>query len=291
MSFISGFLSENHYIFVLSIPFSVKLDSITKLEQLKNDIEEMKSVAIAYSGGVDSTFLLKVAHDVLGENAIAVTATSSTYPGRELEQAKQFTKSIGIKHVIINSEETEIDNFSKNPNNRFYYCKKELFSKIKQIANEKHFNYVLDGSNVDDATDYRPGTKAMNELGVVSPLRDVGLTKKEIRELSQEMNLDTWDKPAFACLASRFPYGVKITKSRLEQVEKAESFLHSLRVKQFRVRYHNEIAKIEVLKDDFQTILNHSDEIIKRFKELGFKYVTLDIEGYRMGSMNEVLKQ
>ena len=274
----------------MSISFSVKENSITKLEQLKNDIKEMKSAAIAYSGGVDSTFLLKVAHDVLRENAIAVTATSPTYPQRELEQAKQFTKSIGIKHVMINSGETELDNFSKNPSNRCYYCKKELFSKIKQIANEEHLNYVLDGSNVDDATDYRPGIKALEELDVVSPLKDAGLTKQEIKELSKAMHLDTWNKPSFACLASRFPYGIKITKSRLEQVEKAESFLHSLRIKQFRVRYHTEIARIEVSKDDFQLILTHSDEIVRKFKELGFKYITLDIEGYRSGSLNEVLK-
>jgi uncharacterized protein len=265
--------------------------SITKLEQLKNNLRKMQSVAIAYSGGADSTFLVNVSHDLLGEKAIAITATSSTYPQRELEQAKKFAKHIGIKHMIINSEETEIGDFSKNPSDRCYYCKKELFSKIKQIANNEHLNYVLDGSNVDDATDYRPGMKALKELGVVSPMKDVGLTKQEIKELSRAMHLDTWDKPAFACLASRFPYGVEITKPRLEQVEKAESFLHSLAVKQFRVRYHTEVARIEVSKKDFQIILTHSDEIAKKFKELGFKYITLDIEGYRTGSLNEVLKQ
>lgn len=266
-------------------------NSINKLEQLKSNLRKMESAAIAYSGGVDSTFLINVAHEVLGEKAIAVTATSSTYPRRELEQAKQFAKNIGIKHVIINSEETEIDNFSKNPSNRCYYCKKELFSKIKQIATEEHLNYVLDGSNVDDTTDYRPGMTALEEFGVVSPLKDAGLTKQEIKELSRSMNLDTWDKPAFACLASRFPYGIEITKPRLEQVEKAESYLYSLGIKQFRVRYHNEIARIEVSKNDFQLIIKHSDEIVKKFKELGFKYITLDIEGYRTGSLNEALKQ
>ncbi len=275
----------------MSILNCMRGNSINKLEQLKSNLRKMKSAAIAYSGGVDSTFLINVAHEVLGEKAIAVTATSSTYPQRELEQAKKFAKNIGIKHVIINSEETEIDNFSKNPSNRCYYCKKELFSKIKQIATEEHLNYVLDGSNVDDTTDYRPGMTALEEFGVVSPLKDAGLTKQEIKELSRSMNLDTWDKPAFACLASRFPYGIEITKPRLEQVEKAESYLYSLGIKQFRVRYHNEIARIEVSKNDFQLIIKHSDEIVKKFKELGFKYITLDIEGYRTGSLNEALKQ
>ncbi len=266
-------------------------DSKVKLEQLKNNLKQMKCVAIAFSGGVDSTFLTKVAYEVLGEKSIAVTATSSTYPKRELEEAKQYAKQIGIQHILINSEETEIDNFSKNPNNRCYYCKKELFSIIKQFAKENNLNYVLDGSNVDDTSDYRPGMKALEELGVVSPLRDVGFTKQEIKELSKDMQLDTWDKPAFACLASRFPYGVKITKSKLMQVEKAESFLFSLGIKQFRVRYHDETARIEVFKNDFQKVLNHSEEITKYFKEIGFKYITLDMEGYRTGSLNEGLLQ
>ena len=263
--------------------------STAKFKQLKDNLKKMQSVAIAYSGGVDSTFLVNVAHDVLGKNAIAITATSSTYPKRELEQAKKLAKQIGIRHIIINSEETEIDEFSKNPINRCYYCKKELFTKIKQIVNKENINYILDGSNIDDTYDYRPGTKALKRLGIISPLKDVGLTKQEIKELSQSMDLETWDKPAFACLASRFPYGIEITKDRLKQVERAETLLQSLGIKQFRVRYHNEIARIEVSKNDFQLILKHSDNIVKEFKELGFKYITLDIEGYRTGSMNEVL--
>jgi uncharacterized protein len=264
--------------------------SVDKLNQLKSNLIKMKSVAIAYSGGADSTFLVNVSYNELGKNAIAVTATSSTYPQRELKQAIDFTKKLGINHIIISSEETEIDEFSKNPSNRCYYCKKELFTKIKQIANDEKINFVLDGSNVDDESDYRPGMKALKELGIVSPLKDVGLTKKDIKELSQDMKLDTWNKPAFACLASRFPYGTKITKSRLKMIEKAEDYIRNIGVEQFRVRFHNEMARIEVLKEDFPKIIDNSEEINREFKKLGFNYITLDIEGYRTGSMNEVLK-
>ena len=249
----------------------------------------MGSVAIAFSGGVDSSFLVKTAFDVLGENSVAITAASSTYPQRELKEAKNFAKSIGIKHLIINSEETEIKNFSKNPINRCYYCKKELFLKIRDIAKENNLNFILDGSNADDISDYRPGKQALKELGIKSPLKEVGITKSEIRELSNKMKLDTWDKSAFACLASRFPYGEKITKTKLKKVEKAESFLHSLGIKQFRVRYIGDTARIEVLKNDFDKIIKNSDNIIKYFKKLGFTYITLDLHGYRSGSLNEGL--
>lgn len=271
--------------------YSVKGDSLKKLERLKSNLKNMDSVAIAFSGGVDSSFLLKIAYDVLGQNAIAVTAISSTYSDKELNGSKQFAKNLGVKQIFLNSEETEIDNFSENPVDRCYYCKKELFTKIREIANENKINYVLDGSNADDVNDYRPGSKAIDELSIVSPLKDASLTKEEIRSLSKELGLKTWDKPAFACLASRFPYGTKITPKRLEMVEKAENFLQEIDINQFRVRFHNDIARIEVLKDDFSKIIENSKEISKEFKKIGFKFVTLDIDGYRMGSLNEGIKK
>ncbi len=267
----------------------MKVSLHTKLKQLQEILKDLKSCAIAYSGGLDSTFLIQIAYDVLGENALAVTATSSTYPKKELQDAKRFAKTVGIPHFIIQSEELDIPRFSENPPDRCYYCKKELFRKIQQIAQKHHLNAVLDGSNADDALDYRPGAKAKHELGIRSPLAEVGLTKQEIRELSASMHLKSAEKPPFACLASRFPYGLKITKDRLKQVESAEEYLFSLGVTQCRVRYHDHIARIEVGGDELPLVLRHAQKITKRFKTLGFTYITLDLEGYRTGSLNEVL--
>lgn len=265
-------------------------DSSTKLEKIKENIKQMGSVAIAFSGGVDSTFLSKISYDLLGKNAVAITAISATFPKRELDQTRKIAKTIGIRHLFITTEETESKAFMNNPINRCYLCKKELFSKIKTIAKQENLAHVLDGSNVEDIGDYRPGMKALSELGIVSPLLEAKFTKQEIRELSKELNLETWNKPAYACLASRFPYGEEITASKLNRVEKAESYLFTLGIEQLRVRYHDTIARVEVSNEDVHNILLHSKDIIKRFKELGFEYITLDLEGYRTGSLNEVLE-
>lgn len=251
----------------------------------------MMRVAIGFSGGVDSSFLLKVTSDILGKNTLAVTIKSPAHPKSEIDEAIRMARIMNVKHMIIDLDVTEIEEFKENNANRCYYCKKQIFSKIKEVAEKEGVPYVLDASNVDDLNDYRPGMRALEELGVLSPLINVELTKKEIRNLSKQMNLNTWNKPAFACLASRIPYGIGITKTRLMMIENAEDVLRSLSMKQFRVRYHNEMARIEVDKNDFQLVLDHTDKIVKRFKELGFKYITLDIEGYRAGSLNEVLKK
>lgn len=264
-----------------------------KLELLKDIIRKKGSAAVAFSGGVDSTFLIRVAKEVLGDKLIAVTATSSTYPERELNEAIKYAKDFGVKHIIISSEELDIEGFASNPKNRCYYCKKELFTKVKEVALENGVEYVFDGSNLDDNGDYRPGMQAAKELLVVSPLKEAGLTKKDIRDLSKEYGLSTWNKPAFACLSSRFPYGNKITLPKLKMIDKAEQFLLDMGIKQVRVRHHGEIARIEVAPEEREKFFNieFMDKISSKFKEIGFIYTTLDIAGYRTGSMNEVLKE
>lgn len=264
-----------------------------KLKKLEDMLTDMGSAVIAYSGGVDSTFLLKVAHDVLGEKAIAVTARSSTYPEREFQEACRLAEEIGAQHIIITSEELNIDGFRNNPVNRCYYCKKELFSKIWDIARQHNIGHVLDGSNSDDVGDFRPGMKAANELHVESPLKAVCFTKNDIRALSRQMGLPTWNKPSFACLSSRFPYGQTISEDKLHMVEKAEQFLLNKGFIQVRVRHHGDIARIEVAPEERRRFFNEQlmDEIAQRFKEIGFTYTALDLTGYRTGSMNEVLKE
>lgn len=266
------------------------MDELTKkYENLKEYLNSLESVAVAFSGGVDSTFLLKVAHDTLGDNAVAVTARSCSFPERELNEAIVFCKSEGIKHYIVDSEELDIEGFSENPPNRCYLCKKELFEKIIKLAQKENLKNIVEGSNLDDNGDYRPGLQAVSELGIKSPLRVAELNKEEIRSLSKELGLPTWNKQSFACLSSRFVYGETISRDKLSMVDKAEQLLLDLGFHQVRVRIHNSVARIEIEPAEFGKLIENRLEISEKLKSYGFQYVTLDLLGYRTGSMNETL--
>ena len=262
-----------------------------KLKSLRALLRSLESALIAFSGGVDSTFLAKVAHDELGERVVAVTARSETYPQLEFDEATALAKQIGIRRLAIETEELSLEGFRKNPPDRCYHCKRELFGKLRALAREMDLRHVLDGANVDDLGDFRPGARAAAELGVRSPLQEAGFTKEQVRLASQALGLPTWNKPSYACLSSRFPYGETITAENVGRVDKAEAFLRTLGLRQVRVRHHGDTARIEVPPEQVARLAGDElrGQVVARFKELGYTYVTLDLQGYRAGSMNETL--
>ena len=270
----------------------MSLELKTKTQKLKEIFQSMGSVLVAFSGGVDSTLLLKVAQDTLGNhNVLAITALSPLYPDRELADVKKLIQTLGVRHHLIQSNELEIPGFSKNPPNRCYYCTYKLFSELLDLAKEEAIPFVVEGSTLDDDKDHRPGGVAIQELGIRSPLKEAWFTKIEVRELSKRLGLPTWDKPSFACLASRFPYGEEITEEGLRLVDQAEDFLFKLGFNQVRVRHYGNLARIEILKEEMARLMNGSlrEKVVSHLKEIGYHYVTLDLQGFRSGSMNEVL--
>lgn len=264
---------------------------LSKYERLRGIISSFKSAIVAYSGGVDSTLLLKVSFDLLGDRVLAVTARSESFPEREVEEAERLASLIGCRHIIIRTQELEVPGFSSNPPHRCYLCKRELFEKLKDLAAKESVEVILEGSNADDTKDYRPGRMAVKEAGVRSPLEEAGITKEEVRALSRALGLPNWSRPSFACLASRFPYNTEITVSSLRQVQRAEEYLRELGFEVFRVRHHGTVARIELGEKDMRRLWEGSlfQDVVRGIKATGYKYVALDLEGYRTGSMNETL--
>ena len=269
-------------------------DLKSKYDTLRSILESMRSVAIGYSGGVDSTLLVKVAVDMLGDKTLAMIGRSKTYPTREFEEAVALAEKLGARYVVVDTEETDDLKFRENPPDRCYYCKTELFGKLQELAERERIAWIADGTIADDVGDFRPGMRAKSENNVRSPLLEAGMSKEDVRSLSKELGLPTWDKPSFACLSSRFPYGTGITPQNLTKVDHAETYLRDAGFRRFRVRFHDEhTARIEVGPDDIPRFLDpvFRETLVARFKELGFLYVTLDLKGYRTGSMNEVLSE
>ena len=267
------------------------MNPIEKEQQLFTQIKQMDQVLVAFSGGVDSTYLAKMAFLALNEKAIAVTIQTDYVPKREIEEAIELAKKIGIRHHIVQLDTLSNPNIASNPVDRCFYCKTDLFTHLTQFAEELNIHTILDGSNVDDMKDYRPGVRALRNLGIYSPLKDAGFTKREIRERSKAHDLPTWDKSSFSCLATRIPYDNPITSQKLAQIDQAEQLLFDLGLRQFRVRHHDEVARIEVLPEDFTIVIASHQAIVSEMKSIGFQYVTLDLEGYFTGSLNRSIQE